>query len=109
MRTEKEQSMIAFEIQNAKPGDCYWIEDPGHAWLRVPTWWVEFIEYEPTAFSFMSDLKDVAYLEEDVDGPGFLTAVYGNNRDEWPKIESRLLDRPWCIPRYSFPGPGPDA
>jgi hypothetical protein len=112
MRTEKEQSMIQFEIQNAAPGVVYWIEDPGHAWLRVPKWWVDFIEYKPTEFSYINDTSTVAYLEEDCDGPGFLEAVYGEDRDKWPKIESKYDGLYWNPPFNHFPGPhypGPDA
>jgi hypothetical protein len=55
--------------------DIIWIEDPGHAWLRIPD---QFLgDFKPSQFSYVgSDTRQVGqrfvYLEEDCDAPGWL-------------------------------------
>lgn len=58
-----------------------YIEDSGHAWLKVREEYVRFSGYYPTEFSFRDG--GYAYLEEDLDALEFLTAIH-----------NKLLDRP---------------
>ena len=62
-----------------------YIEDSGHAWLKVKEEYVRFSGYHPTEFSFRS--AGYAYLEEDLDAPEFLTAIHNKLLDS-PKDET---------------------
>lgn len=72
-----------------------WISDPGHAWLEVPIEDVLASGYTPTHYSYR--WLGMAYLEEDVDGPGYLAAI-GYDRDRDGVIPTMLINK--------FPGRG---
>ena len=53
--------------------DYLWIEDPGHAWLRVPLAEVRASGANISDFSYRQGAY--AYLEEDCDAGNFLDAI----------------------------------
>ena len=55
-------------------GQWEWIEDSGHAWLKVTEGEVRSSGYRPTEFSYRD--AGYAYLEEDLDACEFLAAVH---------------------------------
>ena len=55
--------------------DYLWIEDPGHAWLRVKIEEVKESKADISSYSYISRDTGMAYLEEDCDAPAFLRAV----------------------------------
>lgn len=73
--------------------NIYWIETPSHAWLRLPTYLVETVDYKPTEYSYLSESLEISFLEEDVDGPGFLRAAYGDDQADWPTFPTKWSDK----------------
>ena len=88
-----------------------WIEDSGHAWLKVTESEVYSSRYRPTEFSYRD--AGCAYLEEDLDACEFIAAVHATLGkpvdDYWVKwyktlkIPERYIDG-FCfvrnLPRY---------
>jgi len=73
----------------------HWIADPSHGWLVVPSPDLEASGFAPSKASFADPSRQVAYLEQDCDAPGFLAAI-GVARERarrWPVRVVQSFDR----------------
>lgn len=69
-----------------------YVEDPGHGWLRVPTWLAQELQVKISPYSYMSRDRLTLYLEEDDDMSNFASAFeakygtklnYSKQHDQW--------------------------
>ena len=77
----------------------YFMSDPAHGWLQVPLALVRELESqgaEFSAWSFMDEAKDWAYLEEDSDMPKFMELA-GVRLGDLERITVQRFDR--TLPR----------
>lgn len=78
----------------------HWTSDPSHGWLVVPIQDVVESDFEPSSASFADLGRELAYLEEDCDAPGFLAAIGISRADarRWPVRCVKRFDR--TLPRW---------
>ena len=91
---------IEAERSGNKPLALQWIDDPGHAWLRVPLAIVQASGVLISAYSYA--LHGFAYLEEDCDAPAFLAWTDRARQPvDWLRPEDHQTDAPCrSMPRY---------
>ena len=86
--------------EREQPLALQWIDDPGHAWLRVPLATVQASGVLISAYSYAS--HGFAYLEEDCDAPAFLAWTDRARQPvDWLRPEDYQTDAPCrSMPRY---------
>ncbi len=78
----------------------HWITDPSHGWLIVSSQDLEASGFAPSRASFTDPSRQVVYLEQDCDAPGYLAAI-GVAREtarRWPVRVVQSFDR--GLPRW---------
>ena len=71
---------------DSSDAEMFWIEDPAHAWLKVPKELFEAYDITASTYSYQDD--SYVYLEEDCDATLFIDAAGIND---------------WYIPTKLFP------